>query len=869
MQPKITTTASAVADARVCSVCRQTEERNSIDDNGPTTTTTTTTTIRLARCSRCRGPELYCGRACQEWDWKRRHRKLCQARVVVVKRQQQQPQQPRNQPRNQPQQPQPQNQRQQPPNQQDPQNQQDQPRNQQPPPPPNQQRRVWNAWRELSELVQTSSVSDATHDYHVALDQVQQQEQQQEQMEEQLKPKDKDDNDDDATTLVDDDDDDDEATLISQDDGRNPAEDDDIDDDDDDDRHYPQGLWKDWSITIQDLTQLSCFQIQLQAAIASGDDDDDNDDQPRQERLTALLSSSNDDCGWTCQPMTTTTTTTARKRQWNNKMNIDKNKNRPTRMGLYYSSKDDEDDNQQRWLVASFDVPATIDDTDSSHLATTVRVATSHGATTEDDGDHHYHHHPTATTTVSIRLSYLPHRRQAPVSDNDRTPAAAATARNPRDYLNGLTCGSCHDENERAQNLMTPLFQIQKHNQETEEATANNKNGTDLFWYRLPTGHWQDISEHITCSGRQDVMSFLPHVDTTSTTTTNDPKNDAGPYKGIGWNDGYIMCSASFLNNRGSFPLLSVLEGEEDEARAIEQAQANRKQGYEADGTEFTNDATWKPSALSETTTDQAVLRVACSRCCTTLGWCQQSMADASEQQQQKQERSDWYGTVYLMRHTLSTTPSTPCPQNLPLVFWVHELIHLAETQGVFTLLIYPHPSSNTRDPDKDIPAVWIRVWQWNTFQARGRKKTKDKGGCHLSTKWHRLAKLVYQTAPSLEDFLPSSSSSSTATTMLACLGGSSCEHGGIHTRLPLKSDGPQSASSSRIVTARLDDWEFQQVTDCLQKDCNLLNQSENAGPTALASVKTTFWAQTGQKPNDDSLFTMRKAGVAHVPLES
>jgi hypothetical protein len=223
-------------------------------------TTARTVTTKLRRCSRCQGPERYCSVTCQEWDWKQgTHQQKCR-----------------------------------------------------------QRQRQQRAWKELQNLVVSSSVSDATHDYHVAMDHVQQQQQQQTLQQEKKAVKRKQETA--ATTTT-------SKKIIPHNSDHNYDE-----PEDQEQRPSPSSpftmttttadhecemetittatetgllpprqqqpplqdtIWTDWHMQVQDLKHLSCFQIQLQATRGNGNENDDS-------QCSSLFS---------CRPLETTTTT--------------------------------------------------------------------------------------------------------------------------------------------------------------------------------------------------------------------------------------------------------------------------------------------------------------------------------------------------------------------------------------------------------------------------------------------------------------------------------------------------------------------------------------------------------------------------------
>jgi hypothetical protein len=269
-----------------------------------------------------------------------------------------------------------------------------------------------------------------------------------------------------------------------------------------------------------------------------------------------------------------------------------------------------------------------------------------------------------------------------------------------------------------------------------------------------------------------------------------------------------------------------------------------------------------------------------------------------------------------LMRHALSSSSSSSSLslsaaatstrqqqlQQQPLVFWIHELIHLAETQGVFTLVVSCGSNNNnttakhtsTTPTTTTTLSLWIRLWQWDSFQASSSEQQQPASSgnnngarheyCYLPLNWYRVAKVVYQVGSSRQEFVPSSSSSS-FTLPLAWTGDWCCpplppppqeqqqeQNSGIGTN-----DDPTTtaatSSSSRIVVATFQEWEYKCLEGALEHGCNLLKDHDNDNDnnaaedkTKVAVAKTTYWAQTGQTLTEERLST-RMAGVAHVPL--
>ncbi|KAL7569387.1 hypothetical protein ACA910_010472 [Epithemia clementina (nom. ined.)] len=368
-----------------------------------------------------------------------------------------------------------------------------------------------------------------------------------------------------------------------------------------------------------------------------------------------------------------------------------------------------------------------------------------------------------------------------------------------------------------------------------DATTRTTTTGFDL--YQLPTGHWQDMAEYLSCGGGgggDEVNShhfFWPttasllheNVQNTNNNNNNNKNDDDDHHHHhhdyrhrIGWNAGYLVvgaaASAALVNPQACFPLLY----HDDESS-----------WFAHSTTATTTATTWYPSILSSvsflTTTWHPL---ACSRCCSILGFCSlpsttrntssapfpsssssssltrvdedaatdTSLGDADtdtragadhgpEKDRSRIDGSFLDGTVYLLRHALSSSSSSATCANpttaaaavdcSPLQFWIQELIHLAETKGIFTMVLRKnhHNNNNTTTTNgKDssssattttttatVSCLWIRLGHWNSQEASNRvhknnhkqqqrpNTTTTIESLHQPLKWYRVAKVVYQ----------------------------------------------------------------------------------------------------------------------------
>uniref|UniRef100_A0A7S2Y9J4 Uncharacterized protein n=1 Tax=Entomoneis paludosa TaxID=265537 RepID=A0A7S2Y9J4_9STRA len=630
--------------------------------------------------------------------------------------------------------------------------------------------------------------------------------------------------------------------------------------------------WNDWKISLQDMTQLNCFQIQLQAT------------RNETRKTESPLSSTSFICEPIPQQSTCGNTTP---------------KSVVTRMGLFYEYPPTDDtkpnptkakesmeshttdhclsssgSENQRVLLVSFDLPALFE-TKSPESSFLSPIMIASDTPNETNG--------MTFTSWSFRLMYA-QRKQSHDSDSAR-PLIARKWSKVEDYLDPITCAFCignHSGENKEANQQDPsaapppflsrIFSVNHTSDTSDNMDISGKDSSSLFWYRLPSGNWQDMSEYLSCSGDEDLMwSWPQHVQ----------NNGTAAQQGIGWNDGYLVCSSSMLNSNATFSLLSIVDGEEEEAQALVQETESSQIPYDrtkentissddnATSTTVALASTWRPSIVSMATGSPHRMchRLVCSRCCATVGWCSKANPTTSSSSTSPMVASSTE-TVYLIRHALYSAPLTPTK---PLTFWIHELIHLAETQGVFTLVISSH---NTKRHGGS-PALWIRVWQWDSFEAKGSATTGGDGQTHLALDWIRVAKVVYQVGASLHDFISSSTSSESALPF-SWTGDWCCPPDGTQAnRFNTGNSVTTGGGTARIVTAVVDELEYDSVQYTLQNHYNILEgkgKSTDRNVSSLATeviIKTTFWAQTGNKlRKDDTLVSNREAGVAHIPLE-
>ena len=926
----------------------------------------------LFRCSRCQGDERYCSVECQQADWNRQHKSICRQRRRRQRQQQQRTPTTTTSSLLSP-----------------------------------QETKVWAAWNELSTLIGQASLKDASHDYHLAKEQVQsllhQQQQQQTKHANKNKtrvlpkqPSSPGDMDAQKTSLPHTNGDTAGSTSreasgpvqsfslehehpVPPKDRLDPV----VRDDSEESRvgvadqkvgkggrtrtetttsrsTTKRSPWSDWKIHVTQLPHLSSLHIQLQATVPAPYPHDNSS-----FLQSACSSNNNQTMNWTsyfsCQPVqgcTGTTTTSARQ-------------NNGTRVGLYYChppnlqqqhdnkavldptnedekkespeghNDDDKDESggNNGLLLITLDVPGV------PHSLQITRVDTATVTTTttncNDDTSLMESKIPTCWTW-SVRIQYnraSQHGMDDPpidAGDQDQSHLLSSLRTN----ATSIVCRMCHPQQASSTTTTSPttcmnLFADPSSspppegsggNDEIEQESHNAAQSTNspsslnrgLSTYQLPTGHWQDMAEYLSCGGETASNPFWPQPSFDNCTTEN---------VRVGYNPAYLVCRQTVLNRQSYFAVTMLQE----------------------DATTAWNGRSWQPSIFnSSSLVDASWYPVVCSRCCSILGFGRQTPTTTRLGPEETANRGGEEGhveTIYFMRHALSSSvlpttslswTTTTGATTSPLQYWIHELVHMAETKGIFTMLLQSDKENQTNIINKSRTCVWMRLWHWTSHEAvysshdaRGTNKNNNKSKSpdpnHCPLRWYRVAKLVYQIRneplESEDDEGPNEVTLPLAWTQshaLCCppprqmsrnkdtsLAGSTKTRSNNssakkndkenQTRDMANENGEEDddefvTGQGLLKTVTWNAWEMELMEQELRHSFNILsspfdrndvgllvvdgaspqqpNNNSSSCTRTKALVQTTYWAQTGERLTESDCDS-RTAGVAHVPLSS
>lgn len=523
---------------------------------------------------------------------------------------------------------------------------------------------------------------------------------------------------------------------------------------------HPSTIWGKWSVYIAELAKLSCFQITIQCRVLLQRGSVLSLDQQRRYSVKVMEQT-----------------------------------RRESRLGLFVeeeTSSNNTTQQQNQQLLVCFDIPSTIEE------ALLVRQSESprHSA----DGD-----------DGSMSMLWNIRAMGSPKSPGRSIHNRAGLAASNRVNLATLYCRGCHDnDGHPPREVCQPLFlKDKRHDNDDDDNTL-------MELYRLPTGHWQDMVEYLSCSGQEDLL------------WPQDAQIESSDK--IGFNEGFL----SIPNKKHLDPRATCVIW-------------NDNPSVEKDE----DVATWKPSLLAPSMLVQKQLM--CTRCWSQLGYCVE--ADSTNQ---GNNHTDSSSTVYLMRSMIS--PFSKMVSTSLAGFWANEMIHLAETQGTFTLLLLPddHHSKGS----SSMKGVWLRLWQWDSSRGiSGESSSSPSSSPHIPIHWSPIAKVIYQLG-NRSDFV---SSSKEAELPLIGLGDWCCPPDTNTTRGSVNIT--PTATSGRMVTAFLPSWQIASLQRELQHTYNLLNESMDPSSNE-ATVMALFTAQTGVKLScGDRLIASREAGIAHVPF--
>ncbi|GFH44424.1 hypothetical protein CTEN210_00898 [Chaetoceros tenuissimus] len=218
--------------------------------------------------------------------------------------------------------------------------------------------------------------------------------------------------------------------------------------------------------------------------------------------------------------------------------------------------------------------------------------------------------------------------------------------------------------------------------------------------YSLPQGHWDEITDYLTCFEGQATVDFSSAVNN------------------ICIRGNVLEDESVLVMNRHDLMGMSVLaidgygmdseimfEKEEEREKEVEDARSNSIIPPTKDDVTYRGEKEWKDTVGGATLT--------CNICCSTLGFASMVEPDSFR----------------LLKHKLravseSTTSTTPGINHLKRsncgAFIAKELVRYAESQAVFTFAVYP-------DQKPLNFVLLLRVLSWNTFISTKESNNEDR----------------------------------------------------------------------------------------------------------------------------------------------